>query len=292
MRTLWVDLLGTQVRYLGSEFSTRVIEYGDGEPLLLIHGNGGHAEAYARNIRRLGGRYRTMAMDLLWHGYSSKPDWRPDMVPMYARQVLDLLDAEGIERVHLEGESLGGWVGLWIALHHPDRLGKLILNTTAGIEFASTSNDEHRRTFASLRDRSLAAYGNPTRETIRRRIEWLVLDPADADDEIVEVRHTIYNDPITRQRLLTIAENSFGFGSGMHARIDENRLADITSDTLVLWSSHNPGHGPDVGRAIADRIPGASFHLVDKAAHWPQWEQPEDHDAAVLAFLDGFSGKD
>ena len=285
--TIWLDLLGTQVRYLGNEYKTRVIEYGQGEPLLLIHGNGGHAEAYARNLKTLGAKYRVMAMDLLWHGMSAKPEWQPDMVPTYARQVLDLLDSEGIEKAHIEGESLGGWVGLWLALHHPDRVGKLILNTNAGIKFNSSSTEEHQQNFSSLRERSIAAFTNPTRETIRKRVEWLVLDPKDATDELVELRYAIYNDPATRERLIKIAENSFGFGSGHQYSIEEDRLADITADTLVLWSSDNPGHGPDVGRKIADLIPGAKFHVVDQAAHWPQWEKPEDHDTAVLTFLDG-----
>ncbi len=286
--TLWMDLLGTQVRYLGNEFKTRVIEYGSGDPLILIHGNGGHAEAYARNLHRLGSKYRAMAIDLLWHGLSGKPDWEPDMVPTYARQLLDLMDSEGIEKAHFEGESLGGWVALWMALNHPDRVGKLILNTNAGIKFKPTSVSEDLKGGPqALRERSIAAFSNPTRETIRRRIEWLMLDPDDATEELVEIRHAIYNDPLTQQRLLKIAENSFGFGSGVNALIDEDRLADVTVETLVLWSSDNPGHGPETGRKIAELIPGAKLHIVDRAAHWPQWEQPADHDAAVLAFLDG-----
>lgn len=286
--SIWTHLLGAQVRFLGNKFSTRVIEYGEGEPIILIHGNGGHAEAYARNIKRLGDAgYRVMAIDLVWHGLSSKPEWRPDMVPYYAEQVIDLLDSEGIERAHMEGESLGGWVALWIALNHPDRLDKLILNTSAGIRFSSSSDDEHRENFAALRERSIAAFTSPTRETIRKRVEWLVLDPADASEEIVDIRYAIYNDPTTQQRLLMIAENSFGYGSGQQYSIDEAQLSEITHDTLVLWSSDNPGHGPDVGKKIATAIPGAKLHIVNQAGHWPQWEKPEDHDAAVLSFLNG-----
>ena len=126
--TIWLDLLGAQTRYLGNEFSTRVIESGDGPALVLVHGVGGHAEAYAKNVRRLGERYRAMAIDLVWHGLSSKPPFA-DPLPTYARQVIDLLDAEGYERAHIEGESLGGWVALWLALHHPDRVDKIVLNT-------------------------------------------------------------------------------------------------------------------------------------------------------------------
>ena len=49
---MWVDLLGSQIHYCGREFRTRVIEAGEGTPLILIHGLGGHAEAYSRTIVR------------------------------------------------------------------------------------------------------------------------------------------------------------------------------------------------------------------------------------------------
>lgn len=285
--TIWLSLLGTQVRYLGSRYRTRVIESGDGEPLLLIHGNGGHAESYARNIRRLGqGGYRAMAIDLLWHGLSSSPEFDPDMVPAYAEQILDLLDSEGIERAHLEGESLGGWVCMWLAIHHPDRVGKIVLNTTAGIKWRAGSVPEDvAGGREALRTRSLNALHEPSRDQVRRRLEWLVADPTDITEELVELRYRMITNPVSHQAKVQIAENSFGFGSGVRAEIDEARLADINAETLVLWTEHNPGHGPETGRRIAELIPRAAFRLINAAAHWPQWEQPNEHDSTVLAFL-------
>ncbi|WUH98215.1 alpha/beta hydrolase [Spirillospora sp. NBC_00431] len=287
--TLWMALLGTQVKYLGNQYRTRVIESGEGHPLLLVHGNGGHAESYARNVRRLGAAgHRAMAIDLLWHGLSSKPAFDPDMVPAYARQILDLLDAQGIERAHFEGESLGGWVCLWLALHHPDRVDKIILNTTAGIRWKPGSVAEDAAGGReALRARSLDALQNPSKEKVRRRLEWLVSDPAFVTDELVALRYSMMTDPAGREAQLRIANNSFGFGSGTRAEIEEGRLADVAAETLVLWTEHNPGHGPDTGRKIAERIPRARFHLIEKAAHWPQWEQPLEHDRVVLGFLEG-----
>jgi len=83
MKTLWLELLGAEVRYRGRRFKTRTIEVGAQNPqkLILIHGVGGHAEAYSRNLQRLGERYHAIAIDLLWHGLSAKPPFDPDMVP-------------------------------------------------------------------------------------------------------------------------------------------------------------------------------------------------------------------
>jgi pimeloyl-ACP methyl ester carboxylesterase len=285
--TIWVDLLGAQTHYLGNEFRTRVIEAGEGEPLVLIHGVGGHAEAYAKNVLRLGERYRAMSIDLVWHGLSSKPPFA-EPLPTYARQFVDLLDSQGYERGHVEGESLGGWVAVWLALNHPDRVGKIVLNTPAGIRWQPGSVAERPHEGRELlRDRSIAAIENPNEETIRKRMEWLMASPERVTDELVQLRLAMYRDPATKESLRSVFENSFGMGVSPQYMIPEERLAEIRAETLVLWTDKNPGTGPDVGEKMASLIPGARYHCVDDAAHWPQWEQPEEHDRVVMAFLEG-----
>jgi pimeloyl-ACP methyl ester carboxylesterase len=289
MSTIWLDLLGAQVHILGRRYHTRVIESGDGPPLLLLHGIGGHAEAYARNVVRLGRETRAMAIDLLWHGFSAKPPYVDgEDIPMYGEQVLDLLDAERIERVDIEGESLGGWVGLWLALHHPDRVGRLILNTTAGIRWTRGSVPERPQEGRELlAQRSLAAISQPTPETIRRRLEWLMARPERVTDELVEIRLRLYSDPKIQASLRPVFLNAFAGVGAPRRTIVEEELRSVRAPTLVLWTDHNPGTGPEVGRRIAASIPGARFYLIADAGHWPQWEQPEEHDRVVLGFLRG-----
>jgi pimeloyl-ACP methyl ester carboxylesterase len=287
--TIWVDLLGATVHELGRRYRTRVIESGDGPPLLLLHGIGGHAEAFARNVVRLGRTQRAMAIDFLWHGLSSKPDYVDgEDIPAYADQVLDLLDAESIERVDIEGESLGGWVGLWLALHHPERVGRLILNTTAGIRFAPGVVPERTKEGReALAERSLQAISAPTPETIRKRLEWLMAAPDRVTDELVDLRLRLYSDPAIQASLRSVFLNAFGEAGAPRKVIPEEQLARIGAPTLVLWSDHNPGMGPEVGRRIASLIPGARLHVIADAGHWPQWEHPEEHDEVVAAFLAG-----
>lgn len=287
MATIWVDLLGSQTRYYGKNYRTRVIESGDGEALVLIHGVGGHAEAYSRNVVRLGQRYRAMALDLVWHGLSAKPPYR-EQIPTFAAQVVDLLDSLGIDQANIEGESLGGWVGLWMALHHPNRIKKLILNTTAGIHFEHGAVQERPAEGRQLlRQRSMEAIQNPTRETIRKRLEWLMASPDRVTDELVEVRYRMYADPETRRALTDVYNNSFGDGDSVKYRLPAERLKEIKAPTLVLWTDKNPGAGPDVGKYVSSLIPGSSFYCIVDAAHWPQWEHPEEHDEIVARFLSG-----
>lgn len=284
MSTIWVDLLGSEVHYRGKEFRTRTIENGSGEPLVLLHGIGGHAEAYSRNLQRLGRHFRTMAMDLVWHGLSSKPPVPRLMIPVYARQLLDLMDAMGFDRISLEGESLGGWIALYMALNHPERLRKVILNTNAGVRFKpGTVKEDVQGGVNALRERSLAAIGNPTRETVRKRLEWLMASPDRVTEELIDLRHTIYNKPETQASLKAVFENSFT--PDRPEQIDEERLKEIRTPTLILWADKNPGTGPDGGMRLSQLIAGSEYYCIKDAAHWPQWEQAEEHDRVVTQFL-------
>jgi pimeloyl-ACP methyl ester carboxylesterase len=290
MSTFWLDLLGAQVRYRGRRYRTRTIETGDqnSKKLILIHGIGGHAEAYTRNMARLGEHYHAIAIDLLWHGLSSKPAYDKDrMIPMYAEQLVDIMDDLGVEKASIEGESLGGWVTLYTALNHADRVDKIVLNTSAGIKW---NRQEVKIDDAGgvnlLRERSLAAVRDPNRETIRKRLEWLMAYPDRVTEELVDLRYALYTRPDTNASLTEVFTNSF-LGDATPNQIAENDLGNIKAPALALWSDKNPGAGEDAGERLARLIPGSSYYCIRDAGHWPQWEQPQDHDQAVLGFLAG-----
>jgi pimeloyl-ACP methyl ester carboxylesterase len=291
MRTIWNELLGCQVRYYGKKYKTRVIEAGQGEPLILLHGVGGHAEAYTRNMKRLAKNFRVLAIDFLWHGLTEKTPFQGGAVPAYMDQILDLMDSLGIEKAFIEGESLGGWVALYMALNRPDRIKKMVFNTGAGIVFKKETIDsgivkiQTAEGTTLLRERSLKAIENPTLETCRKRLEWLMASPDRVTDELVELRYQIYSDPETKASLKSVFEHTFNSDTSGQFRVPEETLSKVTVPTLVLWSDKNPGTGPDVGKHIASRIPGAEYYCIIDAAHWPQWEKPEEHDRVVTEFL-------
>lgn len=280
MSTIWVDLLGSKVHYIGTKYRTRVIESGDGEPLVLLHGGGGHAEAYSRNLVRLGQNFRAMAIDMVWHGLSSKPPFQGETIPVYADQVIDLLDTLGIEKAHVEGEAIGGRVALWLAIHRPERVLRLVLNNTGGVRFKEGSVKAQAEGRTRYQTAASAAIEKPTRESVRQRLERLMVTPDRVTDELVEVRFRFYSDPDTNKAQLNIRSSSdFEFS--------EEEVGKITVPTLVLATDKNPLRGPDVGERLAGLIPGAKFHLVGDAAIWMQWEHPEEHDQVVTSFLKG-----
>ena len=102
-------------------------ETGDGEPLVLLHGNGEDGTYFAHQIAHFSQRFRVLALDTRGHGKSPRGE-APFTIRQFARDLLAFLDARGIGRAHLLGFSDGGNIALVFAPAHPERVGKLVLN--------------------------------------------------------------------------------------------------------------------------------------------------------------------
>lgn len=259
-------------------WQTRVLEAGpaDGEPLVLMHGTGGHLEAYAHNIPAFAQRYRVIAYDYPGHGYTTHATADLEL-PDYVGHLADLMDELGIDAAHLNGESLGGWVAVKFAAAHPGRTGKLVLNTPGG----TMARPEVMERIRSL---SQAAADDPADGRIRARLEWLMADPGTVTGELVAIRQAIYAQPgfaesmrhilclqdpeIRRRNLITDAE-----------------LAAVPHGALVVWTSNDPSGPAATGMKMAGKIRGGRFEHVTGAGHWPQWEQRDVFNALVLGFL-------
>lgn len=287
-RTTWLDLLGAEVRYYDAGgIRTRTIEAGSGEPLLLLHGVGGHAETYQRNVVALAaGGYHVYALDFIGHGYSDKPD-QDYSVSVFADHVLRFLDAIGAERAHLSGESLGGWTAAWLALQHHQRVGKVILNTAAGLAItddAPSRTAEYQERRKELRERTLAALDNPTRESVRKRLEWLMADPASVTEELLETRYQIYLQPEFRQAQRRYWTRDVGL-QGDTELLTRERLARITAPTFFLWTEHDPFIPWPVAEQAHRIVPGSRFHVMVNCGHWPQFEESDEFNRLSLDFL-------
>ena len=132
-RSVWADLQGVafdQGYVDAGGIRTRYLHAGSADKpgLIFLHGTGGHAEAYVRNLAAHAAHFNTYAIDMLGHGYTDKPDYDYE-IPRYLDHLLAFIDAVGMDRVSLSGESLGGWVAGAFAVAHPGRVNRLVLNT-------------------------------------------------------------------------------------------------------------------------------------------------------------------
>jgi pimeloyl-ACP methyl ester carboxylesterase len=115
--------------------------YGEGEPVLLIHGGLGHADVWGFQVPALAESHKVIVADSRGHGRSTRSE-KPFGYALMADDYLALLDHLGIDKVALVGWSDGGIIGLDIAIRHPERLARLFAAnyTPAGVR-PSVAND-------------------------------------------------------------------------------------------------------------------------------------------------------
>jgi 2-hydroxy-6-oxonona-2,4-dienedioate hydrolase len=267
----FVDIAGRRTRYLHAGERSQ-------PTLILLHGSAGHAEAYVRNLAAHGEYFSTWAIDMLGHGFTDWPG-HPLEIEHYVEHLLAFLDAIGVERVHLSGESLGGWVASRVAIDHPDRVDRLVLNTTGG----SQADPE---VMERIRTLSMAAAEQPDWDTVRARILWLMADKSGDYDDIIASRRAIYRRPgfVAAMRDIMALQDP-----EIRARniVTPEEYGRIESPTLVLWTSEDPTADVSEGRRIASMIPGAEFVVMDGCGHWPQYEDPEEFNRIQIDFLRG-----
>ena len=293
-QSIHVDLLGTETRFIDTGmYRTRVIEVpNDKPPLIMLHGGGGHAETYSRNLNRLSAVSRPIAIDFIWHGMSSRPKFSDGTATQeihwlrqFTLQVLDLMDHLSLPSATIEGESLGGWIALDLAINFPERVDAIVLNTAWGIALDAEFVQAGEADLDALRETSVAALTNPTFETLRTRLEWL-MPLGGVTDELVLLRQALWSITETREALLEYYDRLFSADISDYY-FEEPEIRTIRCPTLVLWTDKNPIHGVDAAERLHDLIDASSLHIMEGCAHWPQWERPAEHDEVVARFLVG-----
>ena len=280
-QSFWTDLRGGSFEqgYLVADgIRTRYLHAGrQGQPvLILLHGTSGHAEAYTRNLLAHGEHFDTYAIDMVGHGYSDKPQ-QPYEVDVYVEHLRAVLDTLGCARAHVSGESLGGWVAARFALKYPQRIDRLVLNTTGG----ATMNPA---VMQKIKTSTLAAVEQPTWDSVRARLAWLMADPARVTDDLVACRQAVYGAPGMREavvNILCLQEPEIRQRNNLR----DAEWAAITAPTLVLWTDGDPTASVEVGQHIAALIPDSTFVCMANCGHWPQFEDAATFNRIHLEFL-------
>lgn len=281
--SVWSDLQGVAFSqgYLDAGgVRTRYLHAGDPDrpALVFLHGSGGHAEAYVRNLEAHAEHFSTWSIDMLGHGYTDKPGHLLE-IGHYVDHLLAFLDAIGADRALISGESLGGWVAARLAADHGERVERLVLNTAGG----SRADPEVMKRIITL---SMAAAEDPSWDTVQARIKWLMADKSKDYGDIVASRQRIYRQPGFIDAMRDImalqdpeirARNLLGAGE----------YGAITAPTLVVWTSDDPTADVAEGRRIASMIPGARFEVMPGCGHWPQYEDAKTFNRLHIDFLLG-----
>lgn len=263
-----------------------VTEAGTGDAVVLLHGGGPGATGvsnYSRNIDVLARYFRVIVPDMPGYGRSSKQIDQSDPFGDLAAAIGGLLDALGVERAHLVGNSYGGAAALRLAMDRPEKVDRLILMGPGGI---GTTRALPTKGLQQL----LAYYGGsgPSREKVERLLrDYLVFDGSSIPDELIDVRYQASIDPEV------LANPPLRRPSGPLAlrtlwRMDltrDSRLARVQNPTLVVWGANDGVNRPAGGQMLVDAMPNCDLYLAANTAHWVQWERPDLFNSLALHFL-------
>jgi pimeloyl-ACP methyl ester carboxylesterase len=239
-----------------------VTERGEGKPFLLLHGGGGPLTVNA--FADLLVEQRAARVITPTHpGFGGTP--RPDSlagIPGLAALYIAWLAELGLEDVTVIGNSIGGWIAAEMALRDTSAISGFVLVDAVGIEVPGHPIAD----FFSLTPRQVAelSYHDPDRFGI---------DPSKLAPEALK---------LMAGNRATLAV----YSGGMSDAGLEQRLAGVTTPTLVVWGDSDHIADADYGRAFAKAIPGARFQLLRDTGHLPQIETPGQLLDAISAFVE------
>jgi 3-oxoadipate enol-lactonase len=239
----------------------------EGAPVLLLSNSlGTSAELWDAQLPAFQRSFRVVRYDTRGHGRSEAPPG-PYTLDELGQDALSVLDAVGAERAHVCGISIGGLTALWLGLHAPQRVGRLVAaNTSARVGTAELWNERMRR----ARSEGLTVLAE---EAMAR---WFTPAFRERRPEVVE--------GLRRQLAACPVEGYAGCCAALRDADLTGALGGITSPTLIVAGAHDPATPAAAGERLRQIIPGAQLVTLE-CAHLSNVEAAPAFTSAVTAFL-------
>ena len=246
---------------------------GSGTPVVLVHGFGGDKETWLLMAPRLRGCPMVL-LDLPGHGGSSRVASDRATPAAMGAAVVAALDARGIDRAHLCGNSMGGGIALWIARNHPARVASLTLVASVAPELA-----ESELTRALARGENLLIPGT---EDADRFIKLVTEKPPRVPRAVK--RYVAARRAAARH----VLEEMFrGWVEASPADGLPRDLEAIDQPTLILHGAQDRIIHVDTARKVATQLPHSQLRILDGVGHVPQLEVPRQIARLIAEHLDG-----
>jgi pimeloyl-ACP methyl ester carboxylesterase len=230
-------------------------------PLILIHGAGGNLLTWHPHLRRLKGE-TVYALDLPGHGESQGAGRQS--IQAYAEDTIRFMDAENITNAVIMGISMGSAIALTLALHHPQRIAKIILiGGGAKMRVAQTILE--------------AAGSANTFESAVETINANCFSDHAAPDLIRLSKEHMFNTSPPALHADLLACNQFDL---------TGQVANILTPALILCGTQDKMMPPKFSQSLQAGLPNAQLHLIENAGHMPQLEQPDIVITLIKHFLD------
>lgn len=262
----------------------RYHEAGEGPPLLLLHGSGIGVSGwrnYRGNLDVFAEHFRCYILEFPGFGVSDPIDGHPVLTA--GSSVLRFMNALGIESAAMIGNSMGGVVGVNVAMRNPERVRKLVTIGGVGPNIFSQHPSEGTRLLQDFADA-------PSRDKLARWLEAMVYDRALITEERIEERWAGAADPESHKTLAAMY-GSKAFEAQQQAMADSgvppywSMIGKVACPTLLTWGRDDRQCPPDMAMIPMRMIPDAELHIFPKCGHWVMIEAKQAFERVTLEFL-------
>ena len=265
--------IGTSI--VAGGIRTNYIEDGSGPPVVLIHGSGPGVTAYANwrfTLPALGKQFHCYAPDMAGFGFSERPEAISYDVATWADQVVGLLDALGLAKASIIGNSFGGAIALRVAAQHPDRVDRLVLMGSVGVDFPITEGLD-------------AVWGyEPSPQNMRRIMDYFAYSRELITDELAAVRYRASIQPGFQESFAAM------FPAPRQRWVDamstpDDQIAAIKHETLLIHGREDQVIPVQTSLRLLELIDRAELHVFGRCGHWTQIECADRFTTLLLDFL-------
>lgn len=259
---------------------------GQGSPILFIHGSGPGANAFSNwqlALPEFSRKFLALAPDLVGFGQSAHPDPPPQGMRAWMRawvnQLLGLLDALGLEKTHLVGNSLGGAVALHLLMEAPGRFDKVVLMGPVGAPLQITPE----------LDRIWGFYEDPTLSALRNAIRWFAYDEGFVADRLEQIAQTRLESAL-KPEVRRSFEAMWPAPRQQHLDslvLPDSALRRIAHPVLLIHGRDDRIVPLQTSLHLLERLQKAHLVAVGQCSHWVQIEQARVFHRLVWDFLQG-----
>jgi len=255
--------------------STHYHDLGDGAPILFLHGSGPGVSAWANwqhALPVLGRQARVVAPDIVGFGHTERPADVRYSLRTWTDHVWGFLDALGLDRVSVVGNSLGGRIALQMAQDDESRLDRLVLMGSPGVGMTLTDGLK-----------ALRAY-EPSPDAMRDLLRgYFAVDPSLISDELVQIRYEASAAPGAHEAYRLMFFHPDHAGSELAISVEQVRA--VTRPTLLVHGREDQIVPVDVALTMLGLLPDADLHVFARCGHWTQIERSRDFNEVVAQFL-------
>ncbi|MDN3482137.1 alpha/beta fold hydrolase [Arthrobacter sp. APC 3897] len=251
---------------------THYHELGEGTPILFLHGSGTGVTAAANwwlNLPDISELGRCIAIDSIGYGQSIVAPGTEYGIREWVRHAVRVLDALGIEKTWIVGNSIGGWVAMQFAIDFPERLLGIVSMGTGGAKKTA----------------ALSGHAKPelSEAGIRRTLEQFVVDKSLVTEELVSLRYQAALNDTASDRLVEVVTARDRDRDALP--LDFDVLAKLDVPVLLIHGMQDVVIPPSRTWELLNVIPTADAHIFSQCGHWSQVERAEEFNTVVKQYL-------